>query len=243
GASRILGLDPAAPALVLTDLVEMIVPEDRPAAVAAAREAFEKRKPVKHTFRLRRPDGTTRMLRVPGAPSIDARGGVEAMQGVIVDKTDGHAALQAAMNSDSTVRRFVQAAPMAMAMYDKEMRVLMASRGWIEERALPEEEVLGRSMYDLMPWLPEKWRTVHRQVLRGESMKHDRDEFERPDGRIGWLKWSAAPWRDADGQIGGVVVMHEDVTSFVQAQHEIESSKERMSFGMSITQIMIWELD
>ena len=37
--------------------------------------------------------------------------------------------------------------------------------------------------------------------------------------------------------------MHEDVTALVDAQHEIESSKERMSFGMSITQMMIWELD
>ncbi len=243
GASRILGLDPAAPALVLTDFVEMILPDDRNNAVAAAREAFEKRKPIKHTFRLRRPDGTTRLIRVAGSPSIDARGQIEALHGVVIDKTDGHAALQAAMNSDSTVRRFIQAAPGAMAMYDKEMRLLMASEGWIEERGLPAEELLGRPMYDIMPWLPEKWRAVHRQVLRGETMRHDRDQFERPDGRFGWLKWSCAPWRDAEGNIGGVVIMHEDVSAIVEAQHEVESSKERMSFGMAITQMMIWELD
>ena len=243
GASRILGLDPAAPPLVLTDLVEMIAAEDRNAAVAAAREAFEKRRPMKQTFRLRRPDGTIRVVRVAGAPSIDARGQVEAMHGVVVDKTDGHAALQAAMNSDSTVRRFVQAAPMPIAMYDKDMRVLMASGGWMEERGLPEEELLGRSMYDLLPWLPEKWRAVHRQVQRGEAMKHDRDPFDKPEGKTGWLRWSAAPWRTGDGEVGGIVIMHEDVSALVDAQHEIESSKERMSFGMSITQMMIWELD
>ena len=112
--------------------------------MAAAREAFEKRKPVKQTFRMRRADGTTRMIRVAGAPSIDARGQVEAMHGVVVDKTDGHAALQAALNADSTVRRFVQAAPMPICMCDKEMRVLMASASWIAERRLTEEEVLGR---------------------------------------------------------------------------------------------------
>ncbi len=99
--------------------------------VAAAREAFEKRKPVKQTVRVRRADGTTRMIQVAGSPSIDARGQVEAMHGVVVDKTDAHAALQAAMSSDSMVRRFVQAAPMAVCMYDKEMRVLMASEGWL----------------------------------------------------------------------------------------------------------------
>ena len=126
---------------------------------------------------------------------IDARGQVEAMHGVVVDKTDGHAALQAAMNSDSMVRRFVQAAPMAVCMYDKEMRVLMASESWLSERRAKEEEVLGRSMYDIMPWLPEKWRTIHRQVLRGDAMSHDRDPWERRSGKPGWLKWSAAPWR------------------------------------------------
>jgi PAS domain S-box-containing protein len=243
GASRILGLDPAAPPLVLTDFVEMVDPAERAAATQAAREAFEKRRPLKHTVRIRRPDGTTRMIQVAGAPSIDARGQVEAMHGVVVDKTESHAALQAAMNADSTVRRFVQAAPTPIAMYDKEMRLLMASKGWIEERNLPEEQLLGRTIYDIMPWMPEKWRSVHRQVLRGDTLRNDRDAFEEENGKPGWLKWVCAPWRYGDGEIGGVVIMHENVTSLVNAQHEVESSKERMSFGMSITQLMIWELD
>ena len=100
------------------------------------------------------------------------------------------------MNSDSTVRRFVKAAPMPICMYDKDMRILMASDSWIEERGgVPEEELLGRSMYDVLPWIPEKWRAIHRQILRGEAMRHERDVFDTPDGRQGWLKWSAAPWR------------------------------------------------
>jgi PAS domain S-box-containing protein len=244
GTARILGLDPTAPPLVLTDFVEMIDPADRNNAVAAAREAVDKRRPLKTTIRFRRMDGTTRVLRVSGSPSIDARGQIEAMHGVVMDKTDGQAALQAAMNADSTVRRFVEAAPMSVAMYDREMRILMASQSWVEERGLPAEELLGRSMYDVLPWVPEKWRSVHRQVLRGESLRHERDPFDREDGKgTGWLKWSCAPWRDGDGQIGGLIIMHEDVTQIVRAQHEIESSKERMSFGMSMTQMMIWEID
>jgi PAS domain S-box-containing protein len=243
GASRILGLDPAAPPLVMTDLVEMILPEDRKAAVDAARDAFEKRKPLKYTFRVRRADGTTRLIRAAGAPSIDARGQVEAMHGVLVDKTDGHTALQAALNADSTVRRFVQAAPMPICMCDKDMRVMMASASWIAEQKLTEEEVLGRNIYDIIPWVPEKWRAMHRQVLRGESLSHERDPYAGTNGRERWLKWSTAPWYDGDGEIGGIISVHEDVTTLVRAQHEIESSKERMSYGMSITQMMIWEVD
>lgn len=243
GAARIIGLDPAAPPMVLADLIEMILVEDRPAAVAAAREAFEKRKAVRHTFRLRRADGTTRVLRVAGAVSIDERGQVEAMHGVVIDKTDGHIALQAALNADSTVRRFVQAAPMSICMCDKDLRVLMASASWIAEHGLTEDEVLGRNIYEIQPWVPEKWRTMHRQALRGEIMSNDRDPFVSPTGEQRWLKWSVAPWRDGDGQVGGLIALHEDVTDIVRAQHEVESSKERMSYGMSITQMMIWELD
>ncbi len=59
-------------------------------------------------------------------------------------------------------------------------------------------------------------------MLRGDTLNHDRDPFDRRHGKQGWLKWSAAPWRDGDGNIGGVVIMHEDVTAIVQAQHEVE---------------------
>ena len=245
GTARILGLDPTAPPLVLTDFVEMIDAADRNSAVAAAREAVDKRRPAKVTLRFKRPDGGIRVLRVSGSPSIDARGQIEAMHGVVIDKTDSQAALQAALNADSTVHRFVEAAPMSVAMCDREMRVLMASKSWVEELGLKIEEVLGRSVYDVMPWLPEKWRTMHRQVMRsGEAMRHERDQFDRPDGRgVGWLKWSTAPWRDGNGDIGGLIAIHEDVSSLVKAQHEIETSKERMAFGMSMTQMMIWEID
>ncbi len=243
GASRILGIDPSAPALVLNDFADMIEADDRASAMTAAREAYDKRRALQATFRFRRPDGSIRVIRVAGAPSIDSSGQLQGMHGVVVDKTDSHAALQAAMNSDSTVRRFVAAAPIAMAMYDRDMRLLMASRGWLEDLSLAEEDVLGRSLYDVQPWLPEKWRTVHRRVMRGEVMRHDRDEFESADGGAGWLRWSCAPWRDADGDIGGIVIMHENVSEIVRAQHEVESSKERMAFGMSMSQMMIWELD
>lgn len=243
GASRILGLDPAAPAPLLTDLVELVLPAERGAVVAAASEAIDRHKPVNQTFRIRRSDGATRLIQVAGAPSLDQRGHVEAMHGVLIDKSDGHAALQAAMSADSVVRRFVHAAPMAVCMYDREMRVLMASQSWLSERRLREEDALGRSMYDLMPGIPDRWRRIHRQVLRGEALSHERDPFERRSGRQGWLKWSAAPWRDGDGNVGGLVIMHEDVTDFVRAQHEVETSKERMALGMSITRMMIWELD
>ncbi len=55
GASRILGLDPSAPPLVLTDFVEMIEATDRNEAVAAARDAVDKSRPLKATLRIKRP--------------------------------------------------------------------------------------------------------------------------------------------------------------------------------------------
>lgn len=243
GASRILGLDPAAPPPVLTDLLEMILPEDRESAFQAVREGLSSRKPVRHTVRLRRSDGARRILRIAGAFCVDAQGAVEAMHGVVVDKSDAHAALQAALSADSIVRRFVQSAPMSICMCDTELRVMMASASWIAEHNLTEEDVLGRNIYEIQPWIPEKWRIMHRRVLRGETMSHESDPYDSPGGDRRWLKWSAAPWHDGQGRIGGIIAVHKDVTALVQAQHDIESSQERMAQGMAITQMMICELD
>jgi len=113
------------------------------------------------------------------------------------------------------------------------MRVMMASASWIAEQRLTEEEVLGRNVYDILTWLPDEWKSMHRQVLRGETMSHDRDPYPGKNGGQRWLKWSSAPWRDGNGEIGRHHPVHEDVTDIVRAQHEVESSKERMSYGMS----------
>lgn len=79
-----------------------------------------------------------------------------------------------------------------MAMFDRNMRYLAASRRWLSDHRF-DEPVLGRSHYDVLPDMPERWKDVHRRALAGEVIAKAGDRFDRADGTVLWLDWEARP--------------------------------------------------
>ncbi|HEY2357013.1 MAG TPA: ATP-binding protein [Phenylobacterium sp.] len=141
------------------------------------------------------------------------------------------------------VAQIIQTAPISLLMTDRKMRVLSASPRWVESRQLVGQEVIGRSLYDLFPNTHGKWRQVYEQCLAGESVRADRVELARKDGSVVWLQVELTPWRDAAGEIGGLIITSHDVTDMVEALERTERSEERLRLAMEIADIHVWELD
>ncbi len=104
------------------------------------------------------------------------------------------------------MRLFSENAAFALAMFDREMRYLLASRRWISDYGLTGREVIGHSHYELFPEITERWKSVHRRALAGETVEDDNDLFERADGSVQWVRWAVHPWYSVDGAIGGIVI-------------------------------------
>jgi PAS domain S-box-containing protein len=121
------------------------------------------------------------------------------------------------------LKLFVDHAPAQIAMFDREMRYVSASRRWLADYGL-SESVIGKSYYEVLPEIAERWREVHRRALAGAVLSADEDALPRVDGTIQWIKWEIRPWYDADGAIGGVVIAGEDVSGRVQTRRELEAS-------------------
>ena len=123
--------------------------------------------------------------------------------------------------SASQLRLFVDRAPAAIAMFDTNMHYLAASRRYFEDYHLDSvagpSAVVGQSYYDLFPRIPECRRDIHRRVLAGEMLSAEDDPFLRTDGGVDWLRWEMMPWRLADGEIGGAMLLSEVVTARRQA--------------------------
>ncbi|WP_094194396.1 hybrid sensor histidine kinase/response regulator [Bradyrhizobium viridifuturi] len=122
-------------------------------------------------------------------------------------------------------RGFVEYAPVAIAMFDREMRYLAASRRWIDDYGL-SGKIEGRSHYEVFPEIPQAWRVIHQRAMNGESCSSEEDRFERVDGTVQWLRWDVRPWFGPDGGIGGILILTEDITRRKAAEEELQRDRE-----------------
>lgn len=129
-------------------------------------------------------------------------------------------------------------APVAMAMFDEEMRYIWATRRWKEDFAL-EEPLAGRSHYVLFPEIPARWKEIHRRALAGESCRAEEDCFERANGTIQWLRWETVPWRRDDGSVGGIFIRSEDVTEARTVKQRLNETQARLQAVMDAARVGI----
>ena len=77
----------------------------------------------------------------------------------------------------------VENAPVAMAMFDKNMRYVLANRSWMEEFGLTGMPLLiGRSQYEVFPGLHPGWRQVYDRALQGHVVRSEHDALSGPNG-------------------------------------------------------------
>ena len=124
---------------------------------------------------------------------------------------------QLGMNEEQ-LQLFVEYAPAALAMFDREMRYLYVSRRWRTDYQLGNSDLRGISHYDVFPEIPERWKELHRRCLAGEVLTSDADRFMRADGSVQWLRWEIRPWFCGAGDVGGIVIFSEDITKVKQAE-------------------------
>lgn len=127
--------------------------------------------------------------------------------------------------SNALLSSLARTAPVAVAMFDRDMRYIEASDRWVRGVGLPREALIGARMYDLHPEYPQRWREVHARCLAGATERAEADCWARADGAEMWLMWEARPWRDAKGRIGGLIIVSRNITEQVRAQETLKAAK------------------
>jgi PAS domain S-box-containing protein len=191
--------------------------------------ALRERRPIRGMEAVaERPDGT-RIPFIPyPTPVFDASGMFTGAVNMLVDISERKRAEADLAERQAQLAVFVEHAPAAIAMFDRDMRYLAVSRRYILDFRLPQgAQLIGRSHYEVFPEVPQRWRDIHARVLGGEALSNEEDQFTRQDGRIEWTGWSMAPWRGGDGQIGGAVLFTEVTTEQVEARRALADSEAR----------------
>jgi PAS domain S-box-containing protein len=111
-------------------------------------------------------------------------------------------------SAEERLRLFIEHAPAALVMLDREIRYLAVSRRWMKDFHL-QDSLIGKCHYDVFPEIPADWREGHSRCLAGATESSPASELVRSDGFTYWLK---------RGRIGGLVIGWEDITATEQAE-------------------------
>ncbi len=138
---------------------------------------------------------------------------------------------QAIERQREQLRQIVAHAPVAMAMLDRELRHLAHSARWLRYLAPGEPSVVGRTIHELWPAMPERYQKVFERALAGEVVGEPEDALEREDGSTVFMRWTVHPWRDAQGKVAGVVLAAQSIDVLVRArQAALEGSRLKSEF-------------
>ena len=108
-----------------------------------------------------------------------------------------------------TLAVVVEHTPVAIAMFDCQMRYILANKQWVQEfnlgSALP---LVGKSQYEVFPRLHPGWKQLYERALMGYTMRSDHPvQTLAGQGGAVLFRCEARPWRKKrDASVGGIVV-------------------------------------
>lgn len=137
----------------------------------------------------------------------------------IQDITERRRAGEALEQERRQLRNIIDSTPVAMAMFDRDMRYIAHSQQWLDDYGLEGQSLIGRSNVEVFPDIPERWNGIYSRALQGgETFTHPEDMWERANGDVIHVRWAVRPWYLADGVVGGVVVATHRVNELVEAR-------------------------
>ena len=128
--------------------------------------------------------------------------------------------------------RFVDDAPVAIAMFDRQMNYLRVTRRWLSEFQVQMPDIEGRSHYQVFPLFhqdPEalsRWQRRQQSCLAGNVETGDDEPVRQGQGGLEWYRWEMRPWKTGADEVGGVLLWMGNITHTKIVQDELYESKE-----------------
>jgi signal transduction histidine kinase/ActR/RegA family two-component response regulator len=136
---------------------------------------------------------------------------------------------------------FLNLPPIALSMFDLDMRFIKVSPGWCTRLGRSEAEVLGRRIYEVLPWT-DAMASLHQRCLAGETCSEDNVILHRSPMDFGSHRLEMTPWTTPEGDIGGIVILSYDTSDISRAREAVRRSEQRLNLALEISESLVWEM-
>lgn len=115
-------------------------------------------------------------------------------------------------NRERELQFVLKRVPNPVAVLDRDMRYILASRKWVDDFNLNDKNIIGRSHYEVFPNLSEQVKILNQRAMNGEIINMSVDDMTDGDGVKVNAKGEIRPWFDIHNQVGGIIIFIESVT-------------------------------
>lgn len=213
----------------MTEIIDYVVPEERERVIKSISDAFEKGIPHDITFKVLNPrTSEERYIRSLGKLQYNDHDEVVGMVGTLQDISRDINARKRIEESERNLRSIIVQAPVAMCILLGPSHVIdVANDAMITLWGKRKEDVMGKPIFEALPDAREQGleQPLSDAYSKGITFRAD----ERPvillrNGKVEtvYQNFLYQPYRNASGEILGVLAISNDVTDQVLARLKIE---------------------
>jgi len=199
--------------------------EDRDKLKDAFRLAIKEGKSYDLELRVINTMGEELCTRIIGQPEFED-GECKRVYGIFQDITALKDTESQLRIKQAQLEAFISSAPTALAMLDRSLNYIAASKKWMASYNIDINTIIGQNHLDVFHEISDDWKDYLQRCLKGETFKMEEDPFVRRDGKQEWLRWEIKPWYESPGRVGGVILFTELITDKILAQQELINAKE-----------------
>jgi len=159
----------------------------------------------------------------------DEAGRPVGMIGCSNDVTDARRARREGLEQRQELRVILDAMPAMVWYKDRDNRVVRANREAAALNAMTPAEIEGCSTFDLFP---EHAQQYHRDdlavITSGVPKLGIVEPLQAASGEPRWMRTDKLPYRDARGEIIGVIVFAVDITDQKRAEQALEQARDTL---------------
>ncbi len=204
----------------VTAFLDRIHPADRERVEAGYEAARQGHDRLDLEFRFIREDGSTMWMAARAELFRDAQGQPSRLLGINFDATPIRTIASERDRAHTLLQTFFDCLPGAAYAKDTEGRILLGNPGFATAVGHSPEEFLGRTDLEFLRDQDQARaiRAHDEAVLASDTAMQHEDDLLLPDGRMShWLSIKT-PFRDAEGQVKGLVGISLDMTERRRAE-------------------------
>lgn len=131
-------------------------------------------------------------------------------------------------NEKARLASFVEHAPAAVAMLDKNLNYINVSRKWREKYHLKSVEVLGMAHSKVFPDSTGERNERYKAVLNGEIITRDEEIYISPKtGSKKTISWEMRPWYNYLGEVDGIMISTQNISPIIKQREELKKAKQQ----------------